>query len=135
MRAALADLHGRFVYRRDTNGDDWRLLVRPGRVYGDCEDFALTLLWLLCGRSVPRMFLSILTFRAMIWICTAPSGELHAILRYKGWWADNTMPDWYRTKDMPHRLKWPTPWSVILAKMLWGSIRRTWLSLRHLEAS
>jgi hypothetical protein len=82
----LDDLRARFVYKQDT-GDRWAILrAAKGPLLGDCEDFALTALWLICGRSEWRMAWWIATFRACLWHTTI-DGDGHMMLwvRGRGW--------------------------------------------------
>ena len=65
---------------------------------GDCEDFALTVLYNIKDRSVFKMLLSMTFLQSKIHYCTAPNGVLHNTLRYKGWYTDNWEFKW-RTKE------------------------------------
>ena len=52
----LHELNKRFVYKSDSGRiDNWRIIKSPvGAIYGDCEDYSLTLIWLLEGKSMSR---------------------------------------------------------------------------------
>ena len=56
----LVELNKKFKYRRDVdqygNRDAWFIMKQPPYV-GDCEDYSLTLLYNLKGRSLLKMFL------------------------------------------------------------------------------
>lgn len=86
----LADFVKRFRYRADVK-DRWTLLDEPGLVYGDCEDFALTVAWLECGESWPRFWWAVATLRVVFWQASL-NGVSHMMLwvRGKGWIDNNT---------------------------------------------
>lgn len=97
----IEDLNARFTYASDgdQHGDRpaWFVLTDDGPVKGDCEDYALTLAWLECGRSWPRFLWSLLRGRWQIWSGTAGDTR-HAVLRdgRTGEWADNIWREWMR---------------------------------------
>ena len=73
-------------------------IMREKPYEGDCEDFALTVLYNIKDRSVFKMLLSMTFLQSKIHYCTAPNGVLHNTLRYKGWYTDNWEFKW-RTKE------------------------------------
>ena len=73
-------------------------IMREKPYEGDCEDFALTVLYNIKNRSVFKMLLSMTFLQSKIHYCTAPNGVLHNTLRYKGWYTDNWEFKW-RTKE------------------------------------
>lgn len=88
----VADLSARFRWRRM-----WlrglRILRAPGPVEGDCKAFALTVAWLMAGRSGLRMAWHLLTFRTVIWFAWA--GEFHACTWvHRRGWTCNIVPAW-----------------------------------------
>ncbi len=83
-----------------------RILRDPGPVTGDCKAFAMTVAWLLAGRSLPRMAWHLLTFRSVIWLCLSPAGGLHVALWHRGrGWACSVQPV-FSTRT-PNRLLMP----------------------------
>lgn len=126
MRQTLQGLFRRFHYTRDGKLDHWRIHKNGTNVYGDCEDFALTLLYDLSGRSMWKFWWNQITFRAVIWYVTSYQGDGHAILWYRGWWADNMERDWYLTKDMRHKRRFPWLAPFVALKLTVGSIMRRW---------
>lgn len=112
-----------FTYKPDGKVDFWQVHKKDGPFVGDCEDFALTLLYRLSGKSMFKFWLNLITFRAVLWHCKTKSGSGHLILWYKGGhWADNTMRSWYRELSMPHMLLFPWPWPFLPLKMLIGKV-------------
>lgn len=89
MTDALSDLLRRFRYTHDAR-DRWTIMDNPtGPLRGDCEDFALTALWLLCGKSRARMHWWVLTGKAAIWHVRS-GNDPHAALWVRGrGWIDN----------------------------------------------
>jgi hypothetical protein len=84
-------------YRKDKDqygfADAWKIIRKPnakGKYVGDCEDYALSVLWRLCGKSDIRMWWMLITHQAGI-CCVGPSKikTSHAVLKYKGMYVDN----------------------------------------------
>lgn len=120
----LDDLRERFLWTREKL-DGWFLLDDPeGTLKGDCDDFALTALWIMCGRSKIKMWWKVLTFRAVIWYCLSKRGNGHAVLWMKGHgWIDNMFPNW--SKEFKHKNKvFPFTAPHMLMKMLVGKISK-----------
>lgn len=131
-----------FVYVPDNKDgkwyqkDKWRVLdlikdseSHSEKYYGDCEDFALTALYLLSKKSWWRFWMALITRKAKILHCTV-GGEGHAILRYNGFYIDNIQREWFdnsRLTDRGYKLHWGgyglyIPYQVAL-KMLIGRIK------------
>ena len=119
----LDDLRKRFGWKAEKI-DGWRILNAPqGYLIGDCDDFALTALWIMSGRSLWRMWFNILTFRAAIWYCISERGNGHTALWMKGHgWIDNMYPHW-RYK-MRHKKVFPFTAPHMLLKIAIGKITK-----------
>lgn len=95
---AVEKVNNLFVYQYDTEqynaADYWRVLdVDAEKDEGDCEDYALTVAWLLAGRSRLK-FLKML-FKKEFQICfisTSVGG--HAILKHGDLYVDNWKRKW-----------------------------------------
>lgn len=115
------DLNARFDYRSD-QGESWRILKDEGQVWGDCEDYALTLVWLHAGRSMWRFWWALLTFRAVLWQCRAPSGVGHVVVWCRGYgWTDNMMRrpmTRAELKRLGYRLRFPWPAPLVAVKFI-----------------
>jgi len=102
----LEELNERFVYRRDPGRDRWSVLTsKTGPLIGDCEDYALTVLWIEAGHDVAEMHRMVLRGKAALWRThTMPGPEhTHMMLWVKGkGWIDNTHKKWSKT---PHFAK------------------------------
>lgn len=94
FQGILEDINNRFVYTSDKDQfgkkDKWHLMKSDrGELYGDCEDYSYTLLWMLEGKSLFKVFWSLLTKKSELWYCFSPSGVGHAVLKYEDKWIDN----------------------------------------------
>ena len=92
-----ADFTAKWEYRLDKkqygSADAWVVIRKEdekGKLVGDCEDYALSILWRLCDKSDWKMWWMLLTRQAGI-CCVGPSKwkVSHAVLRYKGDYIDN----------------------------------------------
>lgn len=97
----LAQTAADFTYRsdRDTVGkvEDWRVIKWDGPFEGDCEDFALTLLYRIAG-DLGGMFELLRSDRAIVWWCMNSKGDAHVCVELLGYgFADNVFPVWSRT--------------------------------------
>ena len=123
MIEALKELNNGFVYTPD-KGDRWRIMKKPP-YKGDCEDYALTVLYNLKGRNILRMFLSLIKRQSKIRHCKV-NGNRHAVLKYKGKYIDNGTKKWVKKKEMEangykfHKFHY-LPYVVAL-KMLKGAL-------------
>lgn len=124
MLENINDLIFRFRYKRD-GFDTWRILKtdKHGLALGDCDDFAITALYLESGRSLKRMWWNLLTLQAAIWMVQTVEGEYHAVLWVRGkGWIDNIVPLW--REECGYKRLWPWPWPAIALKLLLGLVCR-----------
>ncbi len=93
----LEDVSKNFTWLSDADQfgkrEAW-YIMREKPYLGDCEDFALTVLYNIKGRSVFKMLMSMTFLQSKVHYCTAPNGVLHNTLRYKGWYTDNWEYKW-----------------------------------------
>ena len=79
LSEAKAELDKRFTYKGDPRGLDlWHVPPKKGRVFGDCEDYALALKEMVGGR---------------IWAGITKSGLGHVMLCLDGFCADTLKRD------------------------------------------
>lgn len=132
---AVANVSGRFAYLADTLRwfDSWRVMpgaAQPRTVLrGDCEDFALTVYWLLCGRSLWRFLWRVLvTHEYGLHRCITMAGEAHVVGVHRGLWFDNftyrALPKAEFLESTGHRLQWRYPGPVIAVYLFIGLVRR-----------
>ena len=122
MKSKLKEIQQRFVYTKDGLLDKWKIHKLPGTIKGDCEDHALTLLWELAGQSMLRFWWLQISGQACIWYVTSYNGAGHAVLWYKGWWADNMEKTWYTTAEMRHTRRFPYPAPLVALKQIIGKL-------------
>lgn len=121
IEQAQRDLNARFVYKPEA-ANKWRILKDLGQVWGDCEDYALTLIWLAEGKSMLRFWLALLTFKYCLWRCKSPNGVGHVVLWARGHgWTDNMLKifvsgDEMETRGYTQFIPYPSP--IVAAKFL-----------------
>lgn len=96
---ALEYVAERFVYQLDkaTVTDAWFVMrEQDGKMYGDCEDFAITVFWLMSGRRLFTFLWNLLiTGRYELHAVKANGASVvnHGIGCYYGNWFDNWTKD------------------------------------------
>ena len=102
MADSLADVTENFEYLSDTKQfqarDAW-YIMKEAPYIGDCEDYALTVLYNICNRKIFVMALSLLIGRSKICFTISPSGGGHAVLRHRGLYTDNWQKEWLTKQD------------------------------------
>jgi hypothetical protein len=121
MRNSLSSVKRFFRYQRDRSIDTWRILG-PADPHGDCDDFAVTLLFWLCNGSMLKFWIEVITFRSVFWLARSYQGNLHIILWHRSMWADNMEDRWYTTGQMRHKRLLPLPFPIVLMKMAIGKL-------------
>ena len=89
--------NAKWKYRLDSEQygmkDAWKIIYSEdaaGKYVGDCEDYALSVLYRLCGESHLKMWWMLITHQAGICLVGPSKWKVsHAVLRYKGEWVDN----------------------------------------------
>ena len=98
----LAELNDSWKYKYDEDQyalkEYWKIMKEAPYI-GDCEDYALTLLWLISGKSMLKFWLNLITFKAQIRRVTNNGGG-HAILRYGNMYADNWTLKFVKWEEM-----------------------------------
>ena len=125
-KPSLIQFNERFRWMRDVGLDSWRVL-KPrlnGWYFGDCDDYALTVLWIMAGHSKLRMALWLITFKAVFWQVKSPGGEQHIILWIRGkGWIDNIYPHW-RERPYFHQKLFPWLWIFIPMKLFTNLVNK-----------
>jgi hypothetical protein len=91
---------------------------------GDCDDYTVTLMYLLSGESTKKMLWGLATLQFVPWFCRLPDGQYHVALWVRGeGWIDNVQKKFTKTKP---KYKWyfPYPFPVVMLKMALGRIFR-----------
>lgn len=85
----------RFVYMYDKKmpiSDAWFVMPerQDGKLRGDCDDFALTCIWLACDRNVWKfIWFVVILHKYRVYFSKAPNGENHLVGYADGLWFDN----------------------------------------------
>ena len=127
MNHDLELLAKHFQYRSDGKLDNWHIMPMDN-LRGDCDDYAVTALYLMCKGSLLKFWLKIITFQAVFWFTKSPTGGGHLVL----WMRDHGYIDnWDRkwvTKDYMKQegYKFVFPWLApfVALKMFNGVILR-----------
>jgi hypothetical protein len=125
----INDLVTGFKYESDGKIDTWTILQpnADGEYVGDCDDFALTALYLSTG-SLWRFWFELIFGSAKVCYVVTYTGGGHAVLRYKGQYIDNWSLTWVTKENMETTLGhtfslWLFPWPITAIKMLLGKIK------------
>lgn len=116
MRDAADYMRERFTYKADGWADKWVI----GRMTGDCEDWALTMLWLLHGKSKTRVVKALLTGKARIHRTEARKGVGHAVLEWNGYYIDNIGKRWL--DRFPYEMQRPYSRAMVALKLAFGKV-------------
>ena len=88
-----------FEYRSE-EGDQWRIPKVEDKILGDCEDYALGVLYyVVCEESLFNFWLFLLLGRAKIHY-VKNDNEGHAVLQVDGEYIDNWTKDWVSKRHM-----------------------------------
>ena len=116
MNKQVTDFINNFVYIAEKR-DRWSI-INKAPYSGDCDDFSLTVLYLLSNNSWLRVFWNVATFNMQLWFVTTDKGEGHLTLWVRGrGWIDNI----YRFKGFiptcPHKKRFPYLLPLMLLKL------------------
>lgn len=91
----IAFLNVRFIYRADPSSpytDYWsvmKLKERGGAVYGDCDDYTMTIFWLLSDGVLSFIWRMFFTKEYKIHRVLTNTRQYHIVGEYHGFWFDN----------------------------------------------
>jgi len=121
---ALEIMNKKFVWTSDSKTksfrDHWRILdTDPDKIYGDCEDFSLTLLYLINDKNMLRFFKDLILGRAKLYyVKYKPSDNGHAVLYYRGAYVCNIYHQWCMREEMKnHKFYMSFPFPFIALKL------------------
>lgn len=115
----LQDLKKRFIWTKDTRLDTWRILKGDGPLRGDCDDFAMTALYVHCNQSILKFWFMVLTFQGVFWFVKDPNGQAHLALWVRGkGWIDNWYPEFY--PELRHTKRYPALFTVVALRLFLG---------------
>ena len=114
----------KYVYDKDAYGkrDAW-YVMKQLPFEGDCEDYSLTYLYEVSGRSYIKMFWNLIFGVYKICYCQV-KGDGHAVLRYRELYLDNIQKKWCEKTFLEGRgyvfhrtFFW---WNTVAIKLLQG---------------
>lgn len=119
----LNEFIGNYEYKYDT-GDTWSILKPDddGKYRGDCEDFALTVLWILCDQSWLKFWFKLILGNAKL--CYVNNNGGHAVLKVGNEYIDNWTKRWVSKEYMeglghtfkPPLILWPHVFYNLIVK-------------------
>jgi predicted transglutaminase-like cysteine proteinase len=125
INEALKLLNSKFVYKKDRHKyfDEWTILHGDGKWEGDCEDYSLTLMWLLSDRNIFKFFWNITMFRFMMWFVAAPSGEGHYIVKIGELFYDNIQRKGRTREELirqGYKFRFPMLFPMVYVKLMFS---------------
>lgn len=83
----------------------WRVLNTKKEVWnGDCEDYALTVMWLMSDQNVYKFLFNLfINPKFSIWFVHTERGVGHAILEHDGFFVDNIQRKWFIRTDTEYK--------------------------------
>jgi len=135
--ATLNDLIRDWDYQADIYADNWEILVpdADGAYRGDCDDFAVTALYLISGESLAKFWRALLTRRAKMYFVKV-GGVGHAVLECQGRYIDNIQRRWVTREELlssepPYDFKFRCWVPFIAVKMALGKLKRWYEWIRR----
>lgn len=126
MNKAIQNLARKFQYRPDFKLDNWRIM-KSEPYEGDCDDYAVTALYLHSDRSLIKFWFLLITFQAIFWFTKAPSGGGHLVLWVRGQgYIDNWANGLWRDREdfSEYKFLFPFPFPIVAIKMFFGILVR-----------
>ena len=103
MNSHVDHLNETWKYRYDDEQygtrEYWTIIKEPP-YEGDCEDYALTLLWLMSGKSMINFWINLITMQAQLRRVITENGGGHVVLRVGNLYADNWTKEFVTWEEM-----------------------------------
>jgi len=129
MEHDLELLAKHFKYTSDGKLDNWRIMPMED-LRGDCDDYAVTALYLSCNGSLLQFWFKLITFQAILWHTKSPAGGGHLVLWLRGHgYIDNWDRKWVSRNYMRRAgYKFLFPWLApfVAMKMFFGILKRVY---------
>lgn len=120
----------KYLYDDDQYGSDtWHIMKEPP-YEGDCEDYALTLLWLMSGKSMVNFWINVITMQAQLRRVRMKRGGFHVVLKVGDLYADNwtkKFVTWEEMESLCGHTKhlWLYDPVLVILKMCWSSLKKS----------
>ena len=121
---SLEELNSKFIYTED-KFDKWTIMKGDGPFKGDCEDYALTHIWMESGKNWFSFFKTILLMKYVLWFCKLTDGGFHMVVSHKGQFVDNRLRAYTSELPKTYKLIFPLIPPVFLVFFL---LKRGWLN-------
>lgn len=124
------ELNKKFVYTSDNGMDTWSVLeTNADKIYGDCEDYVLTFVWMASDDSTLKFLWNLIFMRFVMWYAISPNDSGHAVLyvRDEEKFIDNIQQNFYTKqefKDKGYKFVFPYASILVLPKLLLSYIIR-----------
>jgi hypothetical protein len=92
IQLAINHVNSWFQYRADRK--DEHLFLSPEQPFGDCEDYALTVLLAICDGDKKRLVKQLKRGDSALVFCVDPYQQRHNVLRYGTLRCDNQLREW-----------------------------------------
>ena len=135
-RLAVLNKHWEYKYDKDqyASRDHWKVMTKAP-YYGDCEDYALTALWLIGDKSWSKFWWRLFTFQAQLKLVHTKNGGGHGVLRYKNMYIDNWTKKFVTKEEMEKlgHVFQPVRFlpSTVAIKMLMAKVVEYWNGRRN----
>lgn len=101
----VTQINSSWKYIRDIKNykkrEYWQIIKKPPYV-GDCEDYALSLLYLISGKSMLKFWWNLTFGPAKIRYCKV-RGQGHGVLKWNKLYIDNIQKRWVTKKTLEHK--------------------------------
>jgi len=127
IREAVRQVANKFHYKKDkTFIDTWSVMrEQDGKMYGDCDDFAMTCIWYACDKSLLKFIWHVLILHQYrFYNCKTFDGGTHAAGYAQGKWFDNWTLSAVNKSEFIHKthhnIRYFYVLPVILIKIIFG---------------
>lgn len=128
---AVKYVREKFIYRTDPKIlDYWTVMPeRNGRMLGDCDDFAITAIWLTCDRNLFKFIVNVmLLHKYRFYFAKTRTGERHLVGYASGLYFDNWTKSALSKEEFlaktGHKIYFFFPSPIMLLPLLSGFILR-----------
>lgn len=119
----------KYLYDDDQYGSDTWTIMKEPPYEGDCEDYALTLLWLMSGKSMVNFWINVITMQAQLRRVRMKRGGFHVVLKVGDLYADNWTKKFVTWEEMESlcghtKYLWMYDPVLVILKMCWSSLKK-----------
>ena len=119
----------KYLYDNDQYGSNTWVIIKEPPYEGDCEDYALTLLWLMSDRSMVNFWVNIFTMQAQLRRVITKNGRGHVVLKVGELYADNWTQKFVTWEEMESqcghkKYLWMYDPILVVLKMFVSTLKR-----------